>query len=176
MQHVTRMPSLARIGRRASLRARKARRSLPRAGPSIARQTRFPALFGSDAQTYFGLAGDVHALKCEADAEFFQALSPRIRSQPGLLLHFRGKAGCLLPLSKRKSRFYDRFFLGRTVETVERRETVRDGVRPREFRSAERAGGRSEARRFIGRRLLWNRGNGGVGPAGGGENAVPSVL
>ena len=62
------------------------------------------------------------------------------------------------------------------METVERRETVRDGVRPREFRSAERAGGRSEARRFIGRRLLWNRGNGGVGPAGGGENAVPSFL
>lgn len=67
---------------------------------------------------YSGLLGDVHHIKSEVLFNTNIPLTKKIGNEMGIALHMTCFAGYLKNLSKRPSRYYDRFFFSNVVMEV----------------------------------------------------------
>ena len=114
-------------------------------------------------QTYNGL--------CEGSLELHRPLSRDIVEETGLVMHLAATGGCVVNLNKRRTRYFDRFFLSRRATSLLRRRDQRARLYAKRLRTTQRRGGESEERRSARRRLL----SGALcGPqsAGGGESGI----
>ena len=65
-------------------------------------------------QTYNGLCGDVNSLRAEGSLELHKPLSRDLVEETGLVMHLAATGGCVVNLNRRKTRYFDRFFLNGT--------------------------------------------------------------
>lgn len=88
--------------------------AIPESFPPTAVTHSFASSFfiiSSNAQSYSGLLGDVNQLRSELHANTNFALTPAIFDQPGLVLHLYGYGGHIRNFNRKKTRYFDRFFL-----------------------------------------------------------------
>ena len=64
-------------------------------------------------QSYSGFLGDVNQFRTELHANTNFAVSPAIFGEPGLALHLYGYGGFIRNLHRKKTRYFDRFFLSK---------------------------------------------------------------
>lgn len=122
-------------------------------------------------QTYNGLCGDVNSLRAEGSLELHKPLSRDLVEETGLVMHLAATGGCVVNLNRRKTRYFDRFFLSRRATSLLRRRDQRARLYARRLRTAQRRGGQSEERRSARRRLL-SGARCGPQSAGGGESGI----
>ena len=64
-------------------------------------------------QSYSGFLGDVNQFRTELRANTNFVISPAIFNEPGLALHLYGYGGFIRNLHRKKTRYFDRFFLSK---------------------------------------------------------------
>ncbi|KNB46401.1 mitochondrial SAM 50 [Blastocystis sp. subtype 4] len=104
-------------------------------------------LFGQLKLGYSGLLGDVHHVKVETNLNANIPVSPMILGEPGLVLHLSSYGGMIRNLSRKNTRYFDRFFL--TGEHIRGYEMADIGPR-----SKPEEGGRKEGDALGGDRCL----------------------